>query len=78
MSILKRSMGAGNSTPPHCLGLVSALLAGKTFQPLLPRSLEEAGLSETLVDARGSLKLPNMILMALVKPPKAVASHTSP
>src|SRR5919201_1865407 len=32
------------------LGLVSALLSGDRFQPALPRTLEETGLSESLVE----------------------------
>jgi predicted ATPase with chaperone activity len=48
---VKRPNGLFPHGPPRGLGLVSALLAERTFQPLEPRSLEEAGLSDTLVDA---------------------------
>ncbi len=47
----RQSLGAAAPGAPHGLGLVKALLAEKTFQPLLPRTLEEAGLPEALVDA---------------------------
>ena len=51
MNALKRAPALGGNAGPRGLGLVTALLAEKTFQPLLPRNLDEAGLPETLVDA---------------------------
>ena len=40
------------------LGLVSALLSGDRFQPALPRTLEETGLSESLVERRAARRYP--------------------
>lgn len=50
MNQLKRSNGASMAPPSRALGLVSALLSESAFQPARPRSLEETGLSESLVE----------------------------
>src|SRR5947209_8553136 len=48
---LLRSRTGAAGAPATGLRAVSALLADRTFQPTQPRSLEEAGLPESLVDA---------------------------
>jgi predicted ATPase with chaperone activity len=45
--LASRVVGGPLSTP----GFVPAMLAGKPFQPLRPRTLEETGLPETMVDS---------------------------
>jgi hypothetical protein len=47
----KRSANPLNNHPAHGLGLITALLADKHFQPVQPRNLEEAGLTDVLVDS---------------------------
>ncbi|HEV3203827.1 MAG TPA: ATP-binding protein [Gemmataceae bacterium] len=49
ISSKRTTPSSGN--PPQGLGLVKALLAEKDFQPLQPRNLEEAGLSDSLIDS---------------------------
>lgn len=51
MNAVQRSPTLSPTRAPHGLGLVRALLAEKTFQPIQPRTLDEAGLSDALVDA---------------------------
>jgi hypothetical protein len=47
---LKGANGPSPNSLPPGLGLVTSLLAEQTFQPLQPRTLEEAGLTDNLVD----------------------------
>jgi predicted ATPase with chaperone activity len=48
---LKQTPVPSANRGPSSLGLVRALLAEKSFQPAQPRNLDEAGLSESLVDS---------------------------
>ncbi len=51
MSRLMHPRSPAAQTPSPGFGLVRAFLAEKTFQPALPRTLEEAGLTDALLDA---------------------------
>src|SRR5262249_16284957 len=44
-------MAPPREATPQAFGRFSALLSGESFQPAQPRSLEEAGLSESLVES---------------------------
>ena len=50
MNPMRKPNGAPRTASPQGLGLVTTLLAEKSFQPLQPRNLDETGLPDTLVD----------------------------